>query len=218
MIFNALRPNKNIIGSYLFMEKRFFFDFMKAKVLFRPLEISENRFSMQENYEIVEDPKYYKTNWLDASIIKRNGKAFKSDAKLLKYKDSKVFPNLPLQSLDYADKVQINDFKEDAKIVTISLKKYGFDLTRKWVDYFLSLYYTNEEQVPSNVLAKQLNEHQTFPRKPIASIRTIQISLNEYRSLSFLKTSFIENLKRDVPLPLQKSTYLTFGKSLVRKY
>ena len=127
-------------------------------------------------------------NWLDVSIVKRQGRAFKADLNLLPKESAIIFP--PVRCSTLTDKAAVfpDDIGAKTKFIAVSFKHYGFTLVRSWMDPFRS----------------------AFP-VPSSKLQAAEICFVEFGFLSMAKGMFINNLKSQIPEEQQSNTAFAFG-------
>ena len=128
--------------------------------------------------------------WLDVSVIKRRGKVYEADAKLIPVQDDMFkFPSVEGTTLKGADVKFPDSVDAKAKFICFSFKAFGFHLIRSWVEPFIK----------------------EFPRVENPSVKMIEISFVEFGFLSLAKNVFISNLKTKVAESQQDLTLVSFG-------
>lgn len=150
-----------------------------------------------------EDMQHYKTDtqtlarWLDVSIVKRAGRAFDADKKLINRSEAEFFPTVKGTKLDGTSISVPGDVNASAKLVIFSFKHYGFTLLRSWLDPFTARYpealgeFTNGDKAKGMAVA--------------------EICFIEYGFLSMAKTVFASNIKKSIPDSQIHNTILSFG-------
>ena len=167
--------------------------------------------------------KFYKTDtqtlakWLEVGIVKRKGRAYDADKKLLPIEGALVFPNVQgftlterevsvpdnilfavshstittttTSSSSSSSKASTSSQWGEIKLVAFSFKQYGFDLLRSWTAPFM----------------------QEFGGGKFSQIPVIEICWIEYSFLSMVRKMFAEELKKKVLLDQHDLTVLTFG-------
>lgn len=122
----------------------------------------------------------------DPLAHKINGRVFKPDSSLLPTNDPLPFPIIEGFNLN-AEPVKIPvDQTCDVKLIGLSLRG-GFDYVKSWVDPFEAEFKDNKR------------------------VEIVEICLHDYGFLKYFRSSFIKNLKLEVPESNFQRTVLSFG-------
>jgi hypothetical protein len=134
--------------------------------------------------------------WLDVSVVKKQGKVFETQSKLMDASLAENFPSMQCNELVSGDTVQFpKKIEADVKLVIFSFKHYGFTLLRSWLDPFIEEY---------NLKANQ--------KKIIAN----EICFVEYSFLSMAKSMFSHSIRQNIHATQLNHTFIKFGGVLVR--
>lgn len=133
--------------------------------------------------------------WLDVGIVKRKGRAFDADSRLIQASEARTFPAVRGYNLNGTDIVVPDTATSShAKLVCFSIKHYGFTLVRSWCDPFV----------------------QRFAAEHSSTVQCFELCFVEYGFLSMAKNVFAQNLKPKILEQQHDSTILSFGGLNVR--
>lgn len=167
-----------------------------------------------------EEIQKYKTDsaslaqWLDVSIVSRQGRAFDASRELISKADAETFPATKVYSLGGQNVTVPDHIDAKAKLIVFSFKHYGFSLVRSWIDPFIAKF--NVPQLPdqSATSSTQIKETSENAKKALSNPNgavAYEICFVEYSFLSMAKSVFAGNIKQNVnPMQVDK-TGLVFG-------
>lgn len=113
------------------------------------------------------------------------GRVFTPDKELLSTADPLFFPTMTGYTLR-GEEVKVPPRKEGVVLVGLALKG-GFDYVKSWLDPFEEIFKDNKR------------------------VEITEICLHEYAFLKYFRSSFIKNLKEEVPEKNYDRTILSFG-------
>jgi hypothetical protein len=141
------------------------------------------------------------TKWLDFSVFKNNGRIFEPSASLIDEKIAETFPKLASTNLNGLTVSLPDGVEATVKLIAISFNENGHETTKSWTDPFIQKFQTKninskEEEIKYNVV-------------------TIDVNFVDFSFLSFARSIFVTNLKKNADQAQHQNIFLNFGGVLV---
>lgn len=179
----------------------------------------------------------YKTDYgvarryTDPNIMKIDGRVYKTSSVLISAETAEMFPTIYGSNMFGVDRKVPICSKAEAKVVCFSVKEYGFQLVRAWMDPFASRYNpdrnsaaeitTTTENSTENSTEISSEQSSVQSRGPASEETCSRVScqeviLIEYSLLWYLRSVFAKDTKPKLLPQQHEHTYLSFGSVKVR--
>lgn len=174
-----------------------------------------------------EDIDKYKTDtatlakWLDFSVVKKKGRVYEPNTRLIEQTAAESFPTVPVYNLTGND-VVFPGYASDAdvKLVAFSFKHYGFTLVRSWIDPYVEHFSANNNNginINSNpdTTKKNSKTSSKVVQQQAPKVVALEICFVEYGFLTLAKNVFTSNLRTSVSESQHANTGVAFGSIMV---
>jgi hypothetical protein len=168
----------------------------------------------------------YKTDYgvarryTDVNIMKIDGRVYATSSVLISAETAEVFPTIYGSNMFGVDRKVPLCSEADAKVVCFSVKEYGFQLVRAWMDPFARRYNPDRNSSTENT-STTTTENSVVPsseqfREPASEATCSRVSCQEvifveYSFLWFLRSVFANSSKPKLLPQQHEHTYLAFG-------
>lgn len=161
--------------------------------------------------------------YMDVNIMKIDGRVYESSSVLLSADTADMFPTIHGSNMFGVDKKIPLCSEADAKVVCFSVKEYGFQLVRDWMDPFARRY-NPDRNLPTEDATPTENsgEHSSKQSREPASTETCsrvscqEVIFVEHSLLWFARSSYATSSKPKLLTQQHEHTYLSFGSVTVR--
>lgn len=174
----------------------------------------------------------YKTDYgvarryTDPNIMKIDGRVYKTSSVLISAETAEMFPTIYGSNMFGVDRKVPICSEAEAKVVCFSVKEYGFQLVRAWMDPFASRYNPDRnsaaEITTTENSTENSSEQSSVQSRGPASEETCrrvscqEVILIEYSFLWYLRSVFAKDSKPKLLPQQHEHTYLSFGSVKVR--
>jgi hypothetical protein len=171
----------------------------------------------------------YKTDYgvarkyTDPNIMKIDGRVYATSSVLISADTAEVFPTIYGSNMFGVDRKIPICSEADAKVVCFSVKEYGFQLVRAWMDPFARHYNPDRKSCIENttITENSVEPSSEQSREPASEETCRRVSCQEvifveYSFLWFLRSVFANGSKPKLLTQQHEHTYLSFGSVKVR--
>ena len=166
---------------------------------------------------------------MDVNIMKIDGRVYKSSPILVSAETAELFPTIYGSNMFGVDRKIPLCSEAEAKVVCFSVKEYGFQIVRDWMDPFARRYNPDRNSSATETNSTESStessaESSTESRRGPASIEVCsrvscqEVIFVEHSFLWFLRSVFANSSKPKLLPQQHEHTYLSFGSVTVRAY
>ena len=175
----------------------------------------------------------YKTDYgvarryTDPNIMKIDGRVYETSSVLISAETAEMFPTIYGSNMFGVDRKVPICSEAEAKVVCFSVKEYGFQLVRAWMDPFASRYNpdrnsaaeittTTENSTENSSEQSSVQSRGPASEETCSRVSCQEVILIEYSVLWYLRSVFAKDSKPKLLPQQHEHTYLSFGSVKVR--
>ena len=149
----------------------------------------------------------------DVNVMRVEGRVYSQETTLLSADTAITFPKIYGSSMNGVDKQIPHYSSADAKLVCFSIKEYGFQLVREWIDPFARRFNPiRNENKDGEALEKQA------PLEVCKRVSCHEIIFVEYSLLWYTRSVFAKATKLKIMKEQHDHTFLSFGSITVNAH